>query len=109
MGVAKIEDVAPYTGAWIEINSRYWFSHVSVVAPYTGAWIEIKIIIRVLGKQESHPTRVRGLKYEHGAFVWLVVSSHPTRVRGLKYYLSNLNPNMNKVAPYTGAWIEILS
>ena len=35
------------------------------VAPYTGAWIEIVIIIDVHPPYESHPTRVRGLKYHH--------------------------------------------
>ncbi len=33
--------VAPYTGAWIEINIALHISAVDLVAPYTGAWIEI--------------------------------------------------------------------
>ena len=33
--------VAPYTGAWIEINNRQHKPPASQVAPYTGAWIEI--------------------------------------------------------------------
>ncbi len=33
--------VAPYTGAWIEIENCFYKSLESTVAPYTGAWIEI--------------------------------------------------------------------
>ena len=35
-------NVAPYTGAWIEIIFKYVLViGMSIVAPYTGAWIEI--------------------------------------------------------------------
>ena len=33
--------VAPYTGAWIEINAMKELGFTADVAPYTGAWIEI--------------------------------------------------------------------
>ena len=33
--------VAPYTGAWIEIQMSVNSSLSCSVAPYTGAWIEI--------------------------------------------------------------------
>ena len=81
-------DVAPFTGAWIEIIHRVAVVHlrpashpsrvrglklvifrleaISVhdVAPFTGAWIEIPIIdSSVSVKSGSHPSRVRGLKY----------------------------------------------
>ena len=38
----KIKNVAPFTGAWIEIlgDSLQQFAGL-VVAPFTGAWIEI--------------------------------------------------------------------
>ena len=37
--------VAPFTGAWIEIALRAWSITTAVqVAPFTGAWIEITII-----------------------------------------------------------------
>ena len=40
------EEVAPYTGAWIEIIDRLeQFENWDTVAPYTGAWIEIQIKI----------------------------------------------------------------
>ena len=35
--------VAPYTGAWIEIDMEDWGSVHGDVAPYTGAWIEIDV------------------------------------------------------------------
>ena len=34
--------VAPFTGAWIEISSLTPMSLLMLVAPFTGAWIEIK-------------------------------------------------------------------
>ena len=37
----KLENVAPYTGAWIEIKVTKQENRNTVVAPYTGAWIEI--------------------------------------------------------------------
>ena len=36
-----------------------------------------------------------------------LVESLPTRERGLKYTLFVHLPRIGKVAPYTGAWIEI--
>ena len=35
-------NVAPYTGAWIEIVPSGPIQLSAFVAPYTGAWIEIK-------------------------------------------------------------------
>ena len=35
------ELVAPFTGAWIEINNKDCFIKKPNVAPFTGAWIEI--------------------------------------------------------------------
>ena len=34
--------VAPYTGAWIEIERDVNLTQIGIVAPYTGAWIEIR-------------------------------------------------------------------
>ena len=34
-------DVAPFTGAWIEIKGVKLPNTRSIVAPFTGAWIEI--------------------------------------------------------------------
>ncbi len=80
-----IHIVAPYTGAWIEIQILLQLLGKQKVAPYTGAWIEIvnereKPIIKM-----SHPTRVRGLKFQYVLWKAINLKSHPTRVRGLKF------------------------
>ncbi len=49
-GLVTQQFVAPYTGAWIEINQGAISANIEVVAPYTGAWIEINFI----GKQFEH-------------------------------------------------------
>ena len=54
--------VAPYTGAWIEMQVRLEINVYDAVAPYTGAWIEIRSFISFAPKPESLPTRERGLK-----------------------------------------------
>ena len=56
------------------------------VAPFTGAWIEI------------------GRLHTSGN---CSDESHPSRVRGLKYYFSREGVKEELVAPFTGAWIEI--
>ena len=43
----KLNKVAPYTGAWIEIVLRHVVYHFAQVAPYTGAWIEINSTVTV--------------------------------------------------------------
>ncbi len=57
--------------------------------------------------QESHPTRVRGLKFDLVTGNFTQLQSHPTRVRGLKYADCMDVMREYTVAPYTGAWIEI--
>ena len=57
---------------------------VSCVAPYTGAWIEINSSATSVTAFLSHPTRVRGLKFLLTQSLIGVIQSHPTRVRGLK-------------------------
>ena len=56
------------------------------VAPFTGAWIEILIPCASWPVwSSSHPSRVRGLKYFSGDDGGGGGgSSHPSRVRGLK-------------------------
>ena len=51
--------VAPFTGAWIEIHPRPWEAGETKVAPFTGAWIEI-----VVGKFGTVPRKCRSL---HGS------------------------------------------
>jgi hypothetical protein len=41
-----------------------WLAAAEYVAPYAGAWIEIDLVPASVGAENtSHPTRVRGLKY----------------------------------------------
>ena len=52
---------------------------------------------------------MRGLKFLTVDTTVDQLKSHLTRVRGLKYSLDISHPDTANVAPYTGAWIEILS
>ena len=56
----------------------------------------------------SHPSRVRGLKYEVPERQRLHLRSHPSRVRGLKLCLVYRTDSGCLVAPFTGAWIEMI-
>ena len=78
------------------------------VAPYAGAWVEIAManLLQLLLKQ-SHPMRVRGLKYGGACTFTIDGMSHPMRVRGLKWQKSRLDRVHRSVAPYAGAWVEI--
>ncbi len=82
----RVVDVAPFTGAWIEIGCSRSSVSRRGVAPFTGAWIEISGDFGV--------TLAGGV-------------SHPSRVRGLKLFALDMCAPQNKVAPFTGAWIEI--
>ena len=55
------------------------------VAPHWGAWIEIRVETRrSRPTRSSHPTGVRGLKYNQLTMNTGWDTSHPTGVRGLK-------------------------
>ena len=56
-------EVAPFAGAWIEIDGEGAYGSGNYVAPFTGAWIEIKLTDVLILLAMSHPSRVRGLKY----------------------------------------------
>ena len=112
--------VAPFTGAWIEMRSRVRSamktakSHPSRVrglkcessedsamqehvAPFTGAWIEISYTNHWQGRgnEASHPSRVRGLKCSMRVLLNPCMSwSHPSRVRGLKYPICVIFPQV---------------
>ncbi len=59
----NIVNVAPYTGAWIEIIEFASHALISDVAPYTGAWIEIETdLTNPAPVLTSPPIRGRGLK-----------------------------------------------
>ena len=56
--------VAPFTGAWIEIRGEAEKYVQEYVAPFTGAWIEIRWLEYEGEVERSHPSRVRGLKFQ---------------------------------------------
>ena len=64
--VNQCSKVAPFAGAWIEIEILRGAYNIGVVAPFAGAWIEIQDnsynMCRVV---QSLPSRERGLKYTH--------------------------------------------
>ncbi len=103
------EEVAPFTGAWIETTRKLEGAGVSTVAPFTGAWIETD-------KQQEQQNQIDVAPFT-GAWIetqcrprlakgnW----SHPSRVRGLKPHLLGTLPQAQTVAPFTGAWIETAS
>ena len=78
------------------------------VAPHVGAWIEIVEVERRQTRSMSHPTWVRGLKFEHLPEPLDLAGSHPTWVRGLKFQSPEHINGRTSVAPHVGAWIEIL-
>ena len=57
----------------------------STVAPFTGAWIEMDGHWQLCRVGESLPSRERGLKYGHHAAGERRYRSLPSRERGLKY------------------------
>ena len=74
-----------------------------------GAWIEIKIGKKNFeDKLVSHPLWVRGLKCWYKLYGHKKYLSHPLWVRGLKSCPQDVDVPFTKVAPFMGAWIEIL-
>ncbi len=61
---------------------HYWRS----VAPYSGAWIEIQITHYSYIAPWSHLIQVRGLKSPFGEYKIVTHQSHLIQVRGLKCY-----------------------
>ena len=124
--------VAPFTGAWIEI---YCFPHqagTSFVAPFTGAWIEI-LQLQYLNIYQNRRSLHGSVDWNfsfasfskafscrslHGSVDWnfnqnavwyYSVTSLPSRERGLKFFAYHPPSKLKHVAPFTGAWIEILT
>ena len=55
--------VAPFVGAWIEICSLVVVTPGVVVAPFVGAWIEMQFFLRFRLRSRSLRSSERGLKY----------------------------------------------
>ena len=112
MELAGLEDgpeiVAPFTGAWIEIV--YWFRHgiayESLPSRERGLKFRSKNVLK--DKNLSLPSRERGLKSPRPSIGVVADRSLPSRERGLKSFLFSTDAVGYRVAPFTGAWIEIL-
>ena len=77
--------VAPFTGAWIEIDLGHYVAYRLKVAPFTGAWIEIKSDLdKKVAMARSLPSRGRGLKFQLDLLPQSYQTSLPSRGRGLK-------------------------
>ena len=79
--------VAPFAGAWIEMQMGKADKIRTFVAPFAGAWIEIAARM---------------------AICWTQTGSLPSRERGLKFGVCVRCPLPDVVAPFAGAWIEIV-
>ena len=81
-------EVAPFTGAWIEIFLADFIGGIKGVAPFTGAWIEISRPLP-LGQPPCPVAPFTGAWIEiwkQSGASWNNTGSHPSRVRGLKYW-----------------------
>ena len=78
------------------------------VAPFAGAWIEIYLLYRVLCIPRSLPLRERGLKSVFPGRNYTDPLSLPLRERGLKCTGITITSACHRVAPFAGAWIEII-
>ena len=62
-------NVAPFAGAWIEIQEGQVLLQGWAVAPFAGAWIEIQGYLVRHQHLLSLPSRERGLKFQKGILV----------------------------------------
>ena len=100
-------NVAPHMGAWIEIISRICFLRSNSVAPHMGAWIEILFGMIITSPTSVAPHMGAWIEIPPQALISSVSVSHPTWVRGLKFQEPIYQVSYLRVAPHMGAWIEI--
>ena len=106
---SRYHNVAPFVGAWIEIVFFQRQAKLPSVAPFVGAWIEI-----LSSRASSFFRSGRSLR---GSVDW-----NFTVVRSLSWqmrrslrgsvdwnYCSKRQYNVYSVAPFVGAWIEIVN
>ena len=63
-GELPTEGVVPHAGTWIEIMKCAHVTLQKTVVPHAGTWIEIYLGgICIYGRNQSFPTRERGLKF----------------------------------------------
>ena len=59
----RTTQVAPFVGAWIEIQLMHFCVTERIVAPFVGAWIEILLFYSNIGYKRSLLSWERGLKF----------------------------------------------
>ena len=93
------------------MKSALWAREVKqhAVAPFAGAWIEISTNMWRKMKFLSLPSRERGLKSVCPAPEQSNHLSLPSRERGLKSPSAIISFLSFIVAPFAGAWIEIVT
>ena len=80
-----LNEVAPFAGAWIEIDLISYDLIEDDVAPFAGAWIEILFSgVISSASASSLPSRERGLKFWQSIVNNPYILSLPSRERGLK-------------------------
>ena len=99
--------VAPHAGAWIEISrpTIRWTCRPSL--PMRERGLKSAMSAAWTGRVWSLPMRERGLKSDRDHAVLGRIGSLPMRERGLKSCGPMLPPEITRVAPHAGAWIEI--
>ncbi len=101
-------NVAPRSGAWIEIKNGQYVIRPSFVAPRSGAWIEMGEASTVVCQFGSLPVRERGLKCLNNHRT-LGRSVAPRSGAWIEMYRDNPPRESQSVAPRSGAWIEIFA
>ena len=111
-------------------NTRRIDSKIELLFNQFAIWLMREQIVTEPIWRQSHPSRVRGLKWPNRRRAWcsrcrtlrgcvdwnitarparpLSISSHPSRVRGLKSWFITPMRYWFPVAPFAGAWIEIV-
>ena len=75
-GCKSLREVAPFAGAWIEIDVAFSGECSELVAPFAGAWIEIRSSRWRKHENQSLPSRERGLKlYERAKLILSICRS----------------------------------
>ncbi len=77
--------VAPHVGAWIEIIKGLWKGATNFVAPHVGAWIEISYWPQYTKKEKVAPHVGAWIEISRDNRTRNLLMSHPTWVRGLKF------------------------
>ena len=102
--------VAPFAGAWIEIEYQNFRILTLCVAPFAGAWIEIMVLsngVRTFGWSLRSPER--GLKYQETDGQGQLQVVAPFAGAWIEMSSPSPEPLPPPVAPFAGAWIEIVS